>query len=224
MLSHEDVQAAISARLDGEDYELADDVIDAHLAGCEECAEFQRQAAALHSTLRGESLRSGMAPPQDLADVILAGVEPTWRSVAAARKTQLVLARGALVLVGIIFFAWAVTLIVVASQPTHWWEGGDVLAPMMMENAAVRFGLAFGLFFAAWRPASAPGMLPVVTTMLMFLVGATMRDVALGQMIYAQLYMLLGLLSAVAALAWTWAADRGFAARSLWRQLSADPV
>ena len=40
------VQAALSARLDGEDKGVPDDVVDAHLSGCVECQAFFEQAAA----------------------------------------------------------------------------------------------------------------------------------------------------------------------------------
>lgn len=235
MLSHEDVRAAASARLDGEDYALADDVLDAHLAGCAECAAFVDNAVALHRTLRGESVREGMAPPQDLADVILAGVEPEWRAAAASRQAQLSVARVLLVTIGAALVVWAIAQVVGAARLTDvvgYGPAGTVLSPdseperaaLMIEGAALRLGLASGLFFVAWRPASAPGLLPMVTTMLMFLAGFAMRDIAMGTLGMERVYTLLALLVAVAALGWTWASDRGFAPRMWWRQLNAEPV
>ncbi|APT92959.1 hypothetical protein CPHO_08730 [Corynebacterium phocae] len=232
MLSHDLVQAAISARLDGESYEIADDVIDTHVVNCPECAAFQDRAAKLSRTLLSESRHDGMAPPRDLSESILAGVEPQWRATAGARRGHLAIARVGLAVVGLCFVAWAVTQVNASSQLLMWSADGRTLSPeaqpelaaFTLEGAALRFGVAFGLFFAAWRPSFAPGMLPVVTTMLMFLAGATMRDIALGTVSLPQIYTLLGLGGAVALLAWTWAVDKGYVLRALWRQLAADPV
>ena len=189
MLTHSQVQAAISAQLDGEHSDLAEDVIDAHLESCAECRAFRDKAAALSRSLRFvEPAESGMAPPTDLSEVILAGVEPEWRRTSSARQANLTVARAAMVLMGAIFALWAVALIVHSSGLVPLGEEGKVLDPtadperanLLMEGAAVRFGMACGLFFSAWRPAALTGLLPVSATMFAFLFGFGMRDIALG--------------------------------------------
>ena len=116
MLTHSQVQAAVSAQLDGEHSELSKDVIDAHLESCAECRAFRDKAAALSRSLNFvEPADSGMAPPTDLSEVILAGVEPEWRRTSSARQANLTVARIAMVLMGVIFAIWAVVLIVHAS-------------------------------------------------------------------------------------------------------------
>ena len=63
MLTHEQVQAAISAQLDGEAPQLSPDVIEAHVSGCSECAAFRDKAAALSRSLSVVEPAGG--PPHD---------------------------------------------------------------------------------------------------------------------------------------------------------------
>lgn len=232
MLTHEEVQAAISARLDGEPHNLDDDVVDAHVESCAECRAFRDKAAALSRSLAfGEPEQSGMAPPQDLSEIILAGVEPEWQKAAGARQTSRTLSRVALVVTGAVFAVWAVAIIVSASGlvPTN--ADGTVLDPsaeperasLLMESAATRFGLASGLFFAAWRPRAAAGLFPVACTMFLFLFGFAMRDIIWGTIEVSQVYFLLATGTAALTLGWAWAAERGYPWRSAWRSLNSDP-
>jgi len=93
------VQAALSARLDGEDTGVPDDVVDAHLSGCVECQAFFEQAARLNRQLRLTEVPVGDAVP-DLSEMILAGVEPVRRRRAASRVLGLAPPRGGLIPVG----------------------------------------------------------------------------------------------------------------------------
>lgn len=222
VLSHDDVQAAISARLDGETHELDDAVVDAHLAGCTECRQFRDRAVALSEGLRNpheESTQEG--PSADLSADILAGVESRWRENAARRNAALAISRVLLGIFGAIFAIWAVTFIGDASRVT---EASDpALREAAVHAAGLRFGLASAAWFAAWRPGIAKGALPVVVTMTMFLVGFAMRDIALAQISAAQVWWLVALALFGAVLLWTWAVDSGFAPRRLWRSLNAQP-
>ena len=232
MLTHEEVQAAISARLDGEPHGLEDDVVDAHLESCAQCRAFRDEAAALSRSLAfGEPAGAGMAPPQDLSDIILAGVEPQWRKTAGARQAGRTLSRAAIAVTGAIFAVWAVVLIITASglEPTN--ADGSVLDPgadpvraaLLMEGAATRFGLASGLIFAAWRPRFAAGLFPVACTMFLFLFGFAMRDIVWGTIEVTQVYFLLATGLAAACLGWGWAADRGYALQSALRSIGSGP-
>ncbi|MCG7465181.1 MULTISPECIES: zf-HC2 domain-containing protein [Corynebacterium] len=232
MLTHSQVQAAISAHMDGEHSDLSQDVIDTHLESCAECRAFRDKAAALSRSLSFvEPADSGMAPPTDLSDVILAGVEPEWRRTASARQANLTVARAAMVLMGAIFAIWAVVLIVHASGLVPLGAEGKVLDPtadperanLLMEGAAVRFGMACGLFFSAWRPAAVTGLLPVSATMFAFLFGFGMRDIALGTVTIEQVYFLIATALATLSLAWAWAAEKGYLVRAWWKSLNAQP-
>ncbi|WP_448855875.1 zf-HC2 domain-containing protein [Corynebacterium camporealensis] len=232
MLNHDSFQAAISARLDGEAYELDDAVLDTHLANCPDCRAYADKAAALSSSLSFvESNDQGMAPPKELSEVILAGVEPEWRRASNARQIALVVVRLFLAVLGLAFLVWGVLQVVSASGIAPVSADGSVLDPsadperglFLMEGAAVRFGLASGLFFAAWRPSLAPGLLPVTCTMFAFAAGFAVRDIALGTAVIEQVYFLLGSGLAAIGLGWAWAADKGYVLRGFVRQLNANP-
>ena len=47
----EEIRAALSARLDGEQASIADEVIDAHLGACEECRAWYERAVRLNRAL-----------------------------------------------------------------------------------------------------------------------------------------------------------------------------
>lgn len=236
MLSHEDVQAALSARLDGESHALDDAAVDAHLSNCARCtAYFERAVALSHRLAAVESVRTGMAPPADLSEVILTGVEPQWRRRAVAQQNSLIGARISLLVLAAVFVVWAVTIVASAAGLAALSADGQVLAHgadperarLLSEAAAVRFGLAGGLVMTAWRPQLAAGIFPVVATMAAFLLGFAMRDIVFSQMQLAQLYTLIGTIAAVGAVGWAWAAERGIGLEALgrwWRRLGSEPV
>ena len=230
MLTHEEIQAAISAQLDGEPTDVSNDVIETHVESCEQCRAYRDKAAALSRSLSFVESAQGMAPPQDLSEVIIAGVEPEWRRASSARQTTLTVARVALVVLGLLFSIWAIFVVVSASGLAVTGAEGTLdptadpeRARLLIEGAALRFGLAIGLFFAAWRPASVPGMLPVAATMFAFLFGFTMRDIALGTIMMSQIYILLATGISAIVLAWAWVAHKGYSAADFWRSLSANP-
>lgn len=231
VLSHDEVQAALSARIDGEPHQLDDDVVDAHLAGCAECRSFRDRALTLTANLRQPAAHSAPSGPRaDLSADILAGVEPRWREAAARRHTLLTIARVLLVVMGVVFGAWALTFIGDASRLTgaeSAGASGAVADPPLREAAVhaagLRFGLASAAFFVAWRPSIAKGALPTVGTMAGFLAGFAMRDIALGQISSAQVGWLIALVAFGVVLLWTWAIDSGFAPRRFWRSLNAQP-
>lgn len=232
MIDHEKIQAAISARLDGEVPGIDDDIIDAHLAGCDECRRFQEDAARMSTSLRFiEPADHGMSPPADLADTILAGVEPQWRKQASARLVWLAVGRILLVVLAAVHVVWAVVTLSSTSGVAPVSADGTVLDPaaepelmrLMVESAGLRFALAVALIAAAWKPGLIAGVAVVPATLTAFLVGFTARDIIFGQASSSQVAMLALLLVTVAGLALTWFADRGIVLRRAWRALTADP-
>lgn len=150
MLTHEQVQAAISAQLDGEAPQLSPDVIEAHVSSCPDCAAFRDKAAALSRSL--SLVEPDGAPPQDLSEVILAGVEPEWQRASSTRQASLSLARVALGVLSVAFLVWAIVVVVSASGLTTLESEGTLAegadperARLLIEAAALRFGLASGL-------------------------------------------------------------------------------
>ena len=214
MVSHEEVQAALSARIDGEEAELDDAIVDAHVSGCPECRAFLDRSLALSESLSqplSGDTDDAMAPPQDLSSAILAGVDNEWRRFARRREIGMAVGRLMLGAMAVVWVLWAVRLIL---------SGGE--EPVVASSASVRFGVALALGFTAWRPQQIPGVLLIVGTMFTFTVGFAVRDFVLGTGAFEPAGVLIPLMSLV-ALVWTWVADRGGALRRAWQLLDARP-
>ena len=214
MVSHEEVQAALSARIDGEKAELDDAIVDAHVSGCPECRAFLDRSLALSESLSqplSGDTDDAMAPPQDLSSAILAGVDNEWRRFARRREIGMAVGRLMLGAMAVVWVLWAVRLIL---------SGGE--EPVVASSASVRFGVALALGFTAWRPQQIPGVLLIVGTMFTFTVGFAVRDFVLGTGAFELAGVLIPLMSLV-ALVWTWVADRGGALRRAWQLLDARP-
>ena len=214
MVSHEEVQAALSARIDGEEAELDEAIVDAHVSGCPECRAFLDRSLALSESLSqplSGDTDDAMAPPQDLSSAILAGVDNEWRRFARRREIGMAVGRLMLGAMAVVWVLWAVRLIL---------SGGE--EPVVASSASVRFGVALALGFTAWRPQQIPGVLLIVGTMFTFTVGFAVRDFVLGTGAFELAGVLIPLMSLV-ALVWTWVADRGGALRRAWQMLDARP-
>lgn len=210
MISHEQVQDALSARIDGESPLLDDAVVDAHLAQCPPCREYFSQALALSRQLHlAEGDRHLTSP--DLSEVILAGVDDPWRRMAQRRIVTLTIGRVALVAMVLLWVAWAIQAVASGSV-----EDGGVT------TAAVRFGVATSLGLCAWRPGQVPGVLLIVGSMFTFTAGFAIRDAILATSDIAPGAVVIPLVTAL-ALVWTWVADRGVEVRRAWSYLSANP-
>ena len=207
------VQAALSARLDGEDTGVPDDVVDAHLSGCAECQAFFEQAARLNRQLRLTEVPVGDAVP-DLSEVILAGVEPVRRRRAASRVLGLALSRVMLILVGLGLVVWAYRLVALSTV------GPGV------ELSDVDTSAASGMLvdFAAWRPHISAALMPVYGAFAAFSCGFATRDLVLGQMTAQGLVGLALLVASAAALLCAWLNSSGFGGFGrVWRSITAQP-
>jgi len=214
VVSHEEVQAALSARIDGEEAELDEAIVDAHVSGCPECRAFLDRSLALSESLSqplSGDTDDAMAPPQDLSSAILAGVDNEWRRFARRREIGMAVGRLMLGAMAVVWVLWAVRLIL---------SGGE--EPVVASSASVRFGVALALGFTAWRPQQIPGVVLIVGTMFTFTVGFAVRDFVLGTGAFELAGVLIPLMSLV-ALVWTWVADRGGALRRAWQLLDARP-
>lgn len=233
MLTCSQVQAALSARLDGEPSGYDDDVVDAHLSGCPECQEFFDRAATLSRMLTFQDATDGydlQAP--DLSQVILAEVEPVRRRQAARVALRALAVRILLALLGALYVGWAVALLtgVVAlasgGLPSGTLLASDdpVVAGLLFDAAAFRIAMAFGLFYAAWRPNSAAGLFPVFGGLFMFSLGFGMRDLVLGYATASDLFGigLMFLTATVVLVAWITTLQQGTIDR-LIRSVTATP-
>ena len=212
MVSHEEVQAALSARIDGESPGLDDAIVDAHLAQCEECTAYWERALSLSRRMSFAEVDGGMAPPHDLSEVIMAGVDDTWRKLEQRRLITLAIGRVALIAAAVVWAVWAVLLLV---------HGGGTDS-LQTSTAAVRFGVALALGVTAWRPRQIPGVLLIVGTMFTFTAGFAVRDWVLSTGEFVPGIVLIPLVT-LFGLVWTWVADRGIEIRRAWHLLDANP-
>lgn len=208
MINCSEVQAALSARLDGEHTGVPDDVVDAHLSGCPHCQQFLDQAASFNRLMNfsGAGADSELDAP-DLSQLILAEVEPVRRRQALRFALLASTLRVLLAIFGLVYVGWAVALLTnVAALPTSGLPTGTListedplLASLLFDAAAFRLALAFGLFFAAWRPQQSAGLFPVFGALFTFTIGFGVRDFILGYASAGDLWSL-GLMALTAAL------------------------
>lgn len=170
------VRAALSARLDGESADLPDDVVDAHVSGCDECRRWYSTVAAL-----GRELTIGVAgerpdPPvsggSELAAKVIARAASSTDSLRR-RQYPLLFARLTLVVLAVVYFGWACVLLF--GTPLD-----DELARFIFDAATVRFALGVGLLWAALRPKAATAVLPIYLALWAFGAGFATRDIVLG--------------------------------------------
>lgn len=229
MISHSQVQAALSSRVDGEASELDDAVVDAHVAHCEQCRTYGERLASLSRATFAEDERA-LEPPRDLASSILAGVEDEYSKLVARRLARLAIARVALAVLAAAYFVWAGLLVADSTRYTAGAaadgvapiDGNPEMASLLIGAAAVRVGVGVALLFAAWKPKQLLGVLIITGAMLGFTLGFSVLDAVSGasQMPWAQLVTLAVTCLALVGL---WVADRGLASLRGWRKLSANP-
>lgn len=205
MINCDRVQAALSARLDGEISPLADDVVDTHLTGCKSCREYYETAALINRKIVFSQDPDRMTP--DLADTILQGVESTWRRQASSRAVAIALSRVGLGIAGVAWMLWAVYLLSEISIG----ENDPILSSVIVEAAAMRCALGFGLLFAAWQSRIVGGILPIYGALWMFSVGFAVRDIVLGTLIADSMNQLALLAASVLLLLWCWFNEKGWA-------------
>ncbi|HIW91204.1 MAG TPA: zf-HC2 domain-containing protein [Candidatus Corynebacterium avicola] len=232
---HQQVRAALSARLDGEPGPagLGDDAVDAHLDACDKCQQWFVDASDLNRRLRmsvAPETPSAPVDPGALAEHMaqIADDTPRLSHRLRNRGLPLIIARLVLLACAVGYVVWAVLLLtgIADSGAELIGGGGDGedsgvggavgnssdpdFARLVVDAAAVRFALAAGLLWGALRPAAGPGLLPVFIALWGFTAGFATRDVVLGLMDgevdVAQILGLLLHLAACAALVSVWLA------------------
>jgi predicted anti-sigma-YlaC factor YlaD len=156
---------AISARIDGEDPGVPDGALDAHLAGCEACRDWQQRA---HVMTRRARL-GGNFLDRDLSGGVLATIPP----VPARRRLRLAL-RGALLAAALGQLAVTVPLLIL---------GHDHDAGTHAAHELGSFDLALAIAFAvgAIRPALSAGLAWTCGIAAAGLAGTAIADLIGGQ-------------------------------------------
>lgn len=133
---------AISARIDGEDPGLPDDVLDVHLASCAACRGWQQRA---HDVTRRARL-GGLFLDHDLSPRVLAAFAP-----AAAGPRRLLVQRAGLAALAVAQLAITVPLLIFGHD--H-----DAGAHAAHELGSFDFALAIAFGVGAIRPALSAGL------------------------------------------------------------------
>jgi predicted anti-sigma-YlaC factor YlaD len=157
------IREALSARLDGEVAEVDQPAVDQHLAGCPGCARWAADLGALHRATRVREAE----PVPDLTAAILAAAPaaPVRRPVSVARWALL---------------AVALTQLVLAAPALVLGEGSGATVHVARELGSFDVALSIGLLLAAWQPARAWGLFPVVAALALVLGGTAVLDVVRG--------------------------------------------
>jgi predicted anti-sigma-YlaC factor YlaD len=163
------IREALSARLDGEAPELGDAAVDAHLDTCPACVAWSEEVGVLHRMIR---VREAEAVP-DLTTAILDAAPGRRAARRTLRSEPISVARWAL-------FVVALTQLVLAGPALLLGEGSGATVHVARELGAFDVALAVGLLLAAWQPARAWGLLPVVAALALVLGGTAILDVVRG--------------------------------------------
>jgi predicted anti-sigma-YlaC factor YlaD len=190
---------ALSARLDGEPAGLPAAEVDAHLAGCPDCAAWQ--AAALRAT---RLVRLAPAPEvPDLSAAVLAAVAVPPPAVRFAARGGARDRPGAVLRAGVV-------LVAIGQAAVGWPAlalGEQTLgAPLHVahESGAWNLALAVALLAIARRPRHASGLLPLLAAFVGVLAIFSVPDIIAGHVPVQRLAdhgLLVGGLVLVAALA-----------------------
>lgn len=166
----EPIREALSARLDGEASEVGSAAVDAHLRACRECAAWSQELGVLHRMVR---VREAEVVP-DLTAAIL-GAPPELRPMPwrAVRVERVSVARWVL-------FVVALTQLVLAAPALLLGEDAGATVHVARELGSFDVALAVGLLVAAWQPARAWGLLPVVAALALVMGGTAILDVVRG--------------------------------------------
>lgn len=166
------IREALSARLDGEDPGLDTEVLDVHLGTCVACRAWVGELTALHRLVRVREAE----PVPDLTAAILAAVPALDPGPTAARwrAEPVNSARWAL-------FTVALTQLVLAGPALLLGEDPGATVHVARELGAFDVALAVGLLVAAWQPARAWGLLPLVASLALVLGGTAILDVLQGR-------------------------------------------
>lgn len=164
---------ALSARLDGEDPGIPDEVVARHLAGCAGCRRFEATSALVRRRL---AVRRAEQVP-DLTEPILA------RAYAGRREARVASARaaGSAHWTRWALLAVALTQLVLSVPPMM--LGHDANAPVHLarELGAWDLALAAALLLVVFRPARAVGLVPFAGALAFAMFAGALADVVSGR-------------------------------------------
>lgn len=159
---------ALSARLDGEDSPIAPALVDAHLAGCAACRQWEQQAGAVTRMVRLQPVTSTPLPTERLLTGYRQKKPRQRRRVVVALRVLLGGFGAAQFVLGIAQAAGAAT--------AHLHESGHVFH----ESAAWNVAIGAGFAWIAIRRATPAGALPMLTAFVALLALLSAGDLLTG--------------------------------------------
>ncbi len=156
---------AISARLDGEDTGIDAAALAGHLATCSACRNWEADVIGFTRAVRVASAD----PIPDLTPAILAAI---GREPAPSRLDPTAL-RWGLGAVALVQFVLAISTILFGTN--------GMTGHLTRDVGSFDLALAVGFVYAAWRPARAYGMLPIVGALVACLAVTTTIDLSKGR-------------------------------------------
>ncbi len=183
----EQVREQLSARLDGEEDE-ADRarraLVDTHVAGCAECAQWWDRVRMVTRMARTSAALPTPALSAEALDSVLAaapaGPPRTARSVRAARVLRL-----ALLAVGLAQFFLGIAQIanLAGIADTHTHDGGVPVSSGHLWHESASWNVAIGaaLAWLAWQRTRPASLLPVMTAFIAVLGLLTLNDALAGR-------------------------------------------
>jgi predicted anti-sigma-YlaC factor YlaD len=178
----ERVEAALSARHDGDDPGLSASVVESHLDGCARCRAFD--ASLGHAVASVRPLRPVGTPPAAIGSAASGDDRDPARDASLADRVTAVAAaedragvwwvlRGLLALVAVGYLATAVPELLFASDPHH--------AHLARHLGAFEAAYAVGLLFVAARPAKARAMVPLTVALAVVMGVVMLVDLLAGR-------------------------------------------
>lgn len=196
----DDVRAALSARLDGEDPGAPVDVLDAHTGTCPGCRAWLARAEQVTRAVRVQAV-----DVPDLTAAVLAAVAADPRAANAGRRSAVETLRGSRQVLRVAVAVAAVAQLAVALPVLL---AGLGVAPdphTSREMASFDVALAVGFVLAAYRPQRAAAFVPVAMVLAVCLAGTSAVDIVNST---TAVVHELGHLAAVVQAALLWALGR----------------
>lgn len=166
----DDVRAALSARLDGEDPGASSTALDAHTDSCPGCRSWLARAERVTRLAR---LQAVDVP--DLTAPVLAAVAAeqgaTRQAAAATARARRQVLRVAVAVAAVAQLAVALPILLAGL-------GVEADPHTSREMASFDAALAVGFALAAWRPERARAFLPVALVLAVCLAGTSAVDIA----------------------------------------------
>ena len=183
----------LSARMDGEDTDVLDRQLDAHLAACPECRSWADAAVAVNRRLRVQRVRE----LPDLSGRILRAALAGTPARVPLRRVG-VLARVALVVVGVAQLALGLAQLFGLSHMGMSMASMAGQDHLFNESTAWNLAVASGLLVAAIRPRLARGFLAPLAMFVAVLTIVSIGDIVARQVTTARLeshvFLVLGLM------------------------------